>query len=285
MRDESVEPAGVPAAEITAETDAAAAGDPVVELDEVTVRRGTARLLDRVTWRVLPGGRWVVVGPNGAGKSTLLAVAATTLFPSAGRVSVLGATLGRVDARELRRRIGLASAALAERLESSTGAHDVVVTGRTGALAPWWDTFTEADHARAEALLVQLGAGALGGRAFGSLSTGERQRVLLARTLMPDPDLLLVDEPAAGLDLRAREELVDALTVLAAAPRPLASVLVTHHLEEVPPGFGHALVLAGGRVAAAGAIGDVLTDGVLSAAYGLPLRVDCREGRWSARRA
>jgi iron complex transport system ATP-binding protein len=265
-------------------SDAAEPLAAVVALHEVTVRRGTAQLLEGVTWRCLAGERWVVVGPNGAGKSTLLAIAATTLFSSTGRVSVLGATLGRVDARTLRRRIGLASAALAERLEASTGAHDVVVTGRTGALAPWWDKFPDADHARAEALLVQLGAGALGERAFGSLSTGERQRVLLARTLMPDPDLLLVDEPAAGLDLRAREELVDALCGLAAAPRPAAIVLVTHHLEEVPLGFGHALVLAAGRVVAAGPIGDVLTDEVLSNAYGLPLRVDCRVGRWSARR-
>ena len=260
-------------------------GSAVLEMRDVTVRRGTARLLDGVTWSVVPGERWVVVGPNGAGKSTLLAIAATTLFPSSGTVSVLGATLGRVDARDLRSRIGVTSAALADGLVPTQRAHDAVVTGRTGALAPWWDTFSEDDHALADRLLQQLGVGVMSNRAFGTLSTGERQRVLLARTLLPDPDLLLVDEPAAGLDLRAREELVDALAGLARSPRPAGLVLVTHHLEEVPPGFDRALVLAGGRVVAAGAIAEVLTDAALSAAYGLPLRVGSREGRWSARRA
>jgi iron complex transport system ATP-binding protein len=257
----------------------------ILDLRGVTVRRGPATILAGVDWTVRPGERWVVVGPNGAGKSTLLAVAATTLFPSAGRVRVLGGELGAVDAGALRPRIGLTSALLAGRLEPAQAALDVVVTGRTGALAPWWDRFADADRDRAGGLLERLGVRALANRSFGTLSTGERQRVLLARMLMPDPDLALVDEPAAGLDLRAREELVEALAAMAAAPRPAAVVLVTHHLEEVPPGFGHALVLAGGRVVAAGPIEDALADATLTAAYGIPLRVARDGGRWGARRA
>jgi iron complex transport system ATP-binding protein len=258
---------------------------PALELGGVGVRRGAAWLLADATLVVMPGERWVVVGPNGAGKSTLLAVAATNLLPTVGRVRVLGGELGRVDVRTLRPRIGLTSAALAERFDPRLPARAVVVTARTGALAPWWDTYAERDHARALGLLRQLGVGDLAERAFGTLSTGERQRVLLARTLLPDPEILLADEPAAGLDLRAREELVDALAGLAAQPRPAGIVLVTHHLEEIPRGFGHSMVLAGGRVVAAGPIDAVLVDGTLSAAYGIPLRVEGRDGRWTARRA
>jgi iron complex transport system ATP-binding protein len=250
----------------------------------VTVRRTGSALLGGVDWTVRAGERWVVVGPNGSGKSTLLAVAATTLMPSAGSVHVLGAELGAVDSRALRSRIGVASALLAGRLEPAMTARDVVLAGRTGALAPWWDRFADVDRDRAGELLVRLGVGGLGGRTFGTLSTGERQRVLLARALMPDPELLLVDEPAAGLDLRGREELVEALAAMAAAPRPGAVVLVTHHLEEVPPGFGHGLVLAAGQAVASGPIAGALTDAALGAAYGIPLRVERDAGRWSARR-
>ncbi len=257
---------------------------PILEVAGVGVRRDGRWILADVDWSVRAGERWVVVGPNGAGKTTLLAIAATTLWPTSGTVGVLGAELGRVDARSLRPRIGVASAGLGERLGRSISSLDVVVTGMTGALAPWWDHFTDVDLARARSLLMELGVGDLAAREFGTLSTGERQRVLLARTLMPDPELVLVDEPAAGLDLRAREELVDALALLASAARPGGIVLVTHHLEEIPPGFGHALVLAGGRIVAAGPIADVLTDAVLGAAYGLPLRVESRGGRWTARR-
>jgi iron complex transport system ATP-binding protein len=214
------------------------AGPPVLELSDVGVRRAAAWLLAGASLRVLPGQRWVVIGPNGAGKSTLLAVAATTLFPTVGRVRVLGAQLGRADARTLRPRIGLISAALSERFEPRLRAREVVVTARTGALAPWWDTYAAPDEDRALALLRQLGVGELAERSFGTLSTGERQRVLLARTLMPDPDLVLADEPAAGLDLRAREELVDALALLAAGTRPLGIVLVTHHIERFPRASG-----------------------------------------------
>ncbi len=257
----------------------------MLDLRGVAVARSGVALLGDVDWTVRAGQRWVVIGPNGAGKSTLLAVAATTLGPSAGRVRVLGSELGTIDAREVRPRIGVASALLAARLEPSQAALDVVLTGRTGALAPWWDRFTGDDRVRAAELLERLGVGRLRARTFGTLSTGERQRVLLARTLMPDPDLVLVDEPAAGLDIRAREELVDALAAMAGSPRPSAIVLVTHHLEEVPPGFGHALVLAEGRALACGPIDEVLVDSVLTEAYGIALAVSRDCDRWGARRA
>jgi iron complex transport system ATP-binding protein len=258
---------------------------PVLELAAVGVRRDGAWLLADASLVVAHGERWVVVGPNGAGKSTLLAVAATNLFPTVGSVRVLGAELGRADARAVRPRIGLTSAALAEQFDPRLAARQVVVTARTGALAPWWDTYADRDEERALELLRQLGVGGLAERTFGTLSTGERQRVLLARTLLPDPELVLADEPSAGLDLRAREELVDAFAGLAAPARPAGIVLVTHHLEEIPPGFGHALILANGRVHAAGPIETVLLDATLSAAYGIPLRVEGRDGRWTARRA
>jgi iron complex transport system ATP-binding protein len=257
----------------------------ILDLRHVSVIRSGMAIVDGVDWRVEPGDRWVVVGPNGAGKSTLLAVASTRLWPSRGSVSVLGEEIGRVDARRLRRRIGDAGAALAERFHPDLAAVDVVVSAATGALAPWWDAYSGADRERALALLDLVGVRPLADRTFGTLSTGERQRVLLARTLMPDPDLLLLDEPAAGLDLGAREDLVDRLAALAAQARPAAIVLVTHHLEEVPPGFDRALLLAHGRVVAAGPIDQVLADGPLSAAYGIPLRVSRDGGRYAARRA
>ncbi len=259
--------------------------DPVLELRGVSVVRSGSWIVADVSLRVAAGERWVVIGPNGAGKSTVLSIASTRLWPSRGSVAVLGEEIGRVDARDLRRRVGDASAALAEAVHRGLTAAEVVVSAATGALAPWWDAYSDAERARAVDLLDLVGVSALADRTFGTLSTGERQRVLLARTLMPDPDLLLLDEPAAGLDLGAREDLLDRLTALAARDRPLAIVLVTHHLEEVPPGFGHALLLSRGRVVAAGRVDDVLADGPLSAAYGLPLRVSRDAGRHTARRA
>jgi len=222
---------------------------------------------------VQPGERWVIVGPNGAGKTTLLAIAATYLWPTTGSVEVLGERVGGVDARELRRRIGYVSASLAEIIDENLSALDVVVSARDAALAPWWATFGDADRARARACLERMGCGQLAGRTFATLSSGERQRVQIARTLMGEPELLLLDEPAAGLDLAAREALVGRLAAMAAGPRPAAIVLVTHHLEEVPPGFGHALLLAEGRVVASGPLRTSLTGRSLSAAYGVPLRL------------
>jgi iron complex transport system ATP-binding protein len=259
--------------------------ESVLDLRGVSVIRSGTWILRDASLRVRAGERWVVVGPNGAGKSTLLSIASTRLWPSRGSVGVLGEEVGRTDARVLRRRIGDAGAALGESVHGGLTAAEVVVSAATGALAPWWDDYTASDLARARDLLGLVGVAAFADRTFATLSTGERQRVLLARTLMPDPDLLLLDEPAAGLDLGAREDLVDRLAALAARERPLAIVLVTHHLEEVPPGFGHALLLSGGRVVAAGPVEDVIADGPLSAAYGIPLRVSRDAGRFTARRA
>ncbi len=223
-----------------------------------------------------------MIGPNGSGKTTLLRVASTYLWPSRGGVEVLGETIGRTDARDLRRRIGYVSAALADDVDAALPALEVVLTARHAALAPWWSRFEPADRERAVASLDRLGLGGFEARTFGSLSSGERGRVLIARTLMTEPELVLLDEPAAGLDLGAREELAARLAGLAAGPTP-AIVLVTHHLEEIPAGFDQALVLAGGTVRASGPIEAVLTGPTLSAAYGRPLTVNSRGGRFSAR--
>ncbi|HEX9045158.1 MAG TPA: ABC transporter ATP-binding protein [Candidatus Limnocylindrales bacterium] len=257
----------------------------IIELDGVEVHRGRTRLVGPVAWRVEAGERWVIVGPNGSGKSTLLRVASTYLWPSAGTVAVLGARIGTVDARELRRRVGYMAAALADDVDPQLSARDVVVTARHGALGPWWHEYTADDLARADFLLARMGIAALAERQFGTLSSGERQRVQVARALMPAPELLLLDEPAAALDLGAREGLVDRLEDLARDADLAALVLVTHHLEEIPPGFTHALVLARGRAVAAGPIEETLATGALSEAFEIPLVVDCVDGRFHARRA
>jgi iron complex transport system ATP-binding protein len=257
---------------------------PVLRLGGVGVRRSGRWILSSIDWAVRAGERWVIVGPNGAGKTTLLAIAATYLWPTVGSVEVLGERIGRVDARELRRRVGYVSAALADKLDDELDALGVVMSARDAALAPWWGTFDEADRARARECLVRMGCAELADRSFGSLSSGERQRVQVARTLMTAPELLLLDEPAAGLDLGAREAFVERQAALAAGPSPAAIVLVTHHLEEIPPGFGHALLLAEGKLVAAGPIGTALTGATLSAAYGLPLRLEATDGRYHARR-
>ena len=256
--------------------------DPVVALSGVSVRRSGRTILGPLDWAVESGERWVVIGPNGSGKTTLVQVASTNLWPTTGSVDVLGSRIGRVDARELRRRIGYASAILEPAFEPALTARDVVMTARHGALAPWWHTFEDADRARADELLDRLGVGPLSGRAVGLLSTGERQRVQIARALMPDPELLILDEPAAGLDVGARETLVADLGRLAGLKRPAAIVLVTHHVEEIPSGFGHALVLGAGRIAGAGPIDAILGGAVPAAAFGVPLRIDRRDGRYRA---
>jgi iron complex transport system ATP-binding protein len=242
-----------------------------------------ARILDDVTWEVADGERWVVLGPNGAGKTTLLRIAALYLHPTSGTVDVLGERLGRCDVRTLRERIAFSSPALAARLEPSMTAAEVVMTARYAALAPWWHRYTEADHDRAISLLERFRCGAIADHKLPTLSAGERQRVLLARTLMNDPGLVLFDEPTAGLDIGGREELLVDLTAWARDPAQPPLVLVTHHLEEIPPAFTHALVMKSGQVAARGPIEETVTTEVLSAAFSLPLRVDARDGRFTAR--
>ena len=256
----------------------------VLDLVDVTVRRGDSVLLDRVSWTVEEDERWVVLGPNGAGKTTLLQIASAQLFPTQGSVHVLEERLGSVDVFELRPRIGLTSAALAERIPRHETVHDVVVSAAYGVLGRWREMYDDLDHDRAESLLRELGAKHLAPRTFGTLSEGERKRVQIARALMSDPELLLLDEPAAGLDLGGREDLVSTLSMLAYDPDSPATVLVSHHVEEIPPGFTHALMLRQGRVVAAGLLDQTITEQNLSATFGMPLTVSHDEGRWAARR-
>jgi iron complex transport system ATP-binding protein len=256
--------------------------EAVLRLSGVAVRRSGRTILGPIDWRIGAGERWVVLGPNGSGKTTLVHVASTYLWPTTGAVEVLGATIGRVDARELRRRIGYAGSGLEAQFDPSLTALDLVVTARHAALGPWWNEFTAADRDRARELLGQLGIGGLADRAFGLLSTGERRRVQIARALMPDPELLILDEPGSSLDLGARETLVRDLGRLAGRPSPLAVVLVTHHVEEIPAGFGHALVLSEGRAVAAGPIEAVITGSVLGRAFGLPIVAERVGGRFRA---
>jgi iron complex transport system ATP-binding protein len=258
--------------------------DPVLELAEVTVRRGPATLIEAVDWTVEEDERWVMLGPNGAGKTTLLQVASAQIHPTSGVVGILGEVLGTVDVFELRPRIGLTSAALAERVPRDERVHDVVVSASYGVIGRWRERYDDLDHTRAEDLLVEVGASHLTDRTFGTLSEGERKRVQIARALMSDPELLLLDEPAAGLDLGGREDLVSTLSTLAMDELSPATVLVSHHVEEIPPGFTHALLLRRGRVVAAGPLEQVLTEEIVSDTFGMPLRLWHEDGRWGARR-
>ena len=256
--------------------------DVVLDLSGVDLIRGERAILRGVDWRVRRNERWAVLGPNGSGKTTLCRLASLYLHPSRGTIEVLGERLGRTDVRELRRRLGLSSAALADMLRPALRVEDVVVTGKQAALAPWWHTYSAADRARARELLLRFGCRALADAGFGTLSSGERQRVLLARTLMNDPALWLLDEPTAGLDLGGREQLVALLGAVAADPGAPATVLVTHHVEEIPREFTHALLLRSGGVHAAGPIEDTLTAESVSTCFGVPIELERRDGRWLA---
>jgi len=258
--------------------------DPVLELAGVTVRRGQATLLEDVDWTVEEDERWVVLGPNGAGKTTLLQVASAQIHPTEGVAGILGEVLGAVDVFDLRPRVGLTSAALAERIPRDERVHDVVVSASYAVIGRWREHYDDLDHQRAADLLTELGAGHLSDRTFGTLSEGERKRVQIARSLMTDPELLLLDEPAAGLDLGGREDLVSTLSVLAMDEASPATVLVSHHVEEIPPGFTHALLLRAGRVVAAGPLEHVMTEEIVSSTFGMPLQLTHEDDRWAARR-
>ena len=256
----------------------------VLDFADVSVRKGQTTLLDGINWTVRDGERWVILGPNGAGKTTLLQVASANLHPTAGRAEVLGETLGAVDVFELRPRIGLTSAALADRIPRHEQVKNAVVSASYGVVGRWREEYDGIDHHRAGQLLRELGVLDLAERTFGTLSEGERKRVQIARALMTDPELLLLDEPAAGLDLGGREDLVQILAILAGYEQAPVIVMVSHHVEEIPPGFTHALLLRQGKVVAAGPIEQVLTEPTLSETFGLPLTVTRDAGRWSARR-
>ncbi|MBA0045318.1 ABC transporter ATP-binding protein [Mycobacteroides sp. LB1] len=261
--------------------------DPDLLLDfrDVLLRRNRKVLVGPVTWSVELDERWVIVGPNGAGKTSLLRMAAAMEHPTSGSAAILGERLGRVDVSELKARIGLSSAALAQRIPDNEVVRDLVVSAGYAVLGRWREEYEDVDTARAVDMLETLGAEHLAERTYGTLSEGERKRVLIARALMTDPELLLLDEPAAGLDLGGREELVARLGELAADPDAPAMVLVTHHVEEIPPGFSHALLLSEGEVVAQGLLADVMTSANLSRAFGLSIVVEMIDGRYFARRA
>lgn len=255
---------------------------PVLEMTEVRRTIDGNEILHGIDWTVREGERWIVLGNNGCGKTTLIRIASMWLHPSSGDVSVLGGTLGRTDVRSLRSRVGYASAAMADQLRGQVLARDVVMTAVNAALEPWWHDYDDADRARATAALRRVGAEDLAARPFGVLSSGERQRVLLARALSVDPGLILLDEPTAALDLAGREALVATLADLAADPSVAPIVLVTHHVEEIPDHFTHVLMIRDGRAVAQGALDDTLTAENLSACFGLDLSLERRRGRWFA---
>ncbi len=256
----------------------------VLEFADVTVRRGQATLLDSISWRVDAEDRWVILGPNGAGKTTLLQIAGALIHPTSGVVGILEEVLGTVDVFELRPRIGLTSAALAERIPRGERVQDVVVSASYGVVGRWREDYDSLDHERADRLLIEVGAKHLANRTFGTLSEGERKRVQIARSLMADPELLLLDEPAAGLDLGGREDLVSTLSTLAADPDSPAIVLVSHHVEEIPPGFTHALLMRDGRIMASGPIAQAITEDSLAETFGMALDLNIYDGRYAARR-
>ena len=258
---------------------------PVIVVRDLVVERSGRTILGPLEWTIRDGERWVVLGPNGSGKTTLMSVIGLSLWPTAGTVDVLGARYGRIDSRELRRRIGSAGSAVEAVLRDDLTPVDVVMTARHAATEPWWHVFTDDDRARARSLLGDLGLTDVADHPYGTLSAGERRRTSIARALMPDPDLLLLDEPAASLDLGARETLMHDLAILAGSARPTAIVLVSHHVEEIPVGFTHGLILAGGRIVAAGPLETVLTDAVLTRAFEMPILVERRGGRAWARMA
>jgi iron complex transport system ATP-binding protein len=258
--------------------------DLLIDFARITLRRGGKTLVGPVTWAVELDERWVVIGPNGAGKTSLLRIAAAMEHPSSGTAYVLGERLGKTDMSELRSRVGLSSSALSQRVPEGELVKDLVVSAGYAVLGRWRERYDDVDYEQAIDMLESVGAEHLSDRTYETLSEGERKRVLIARSLMTDPELLLLDEPAAGLDLGGREELVARLADLAADPDSPATVLVTHHVEEIPPGFSHCLILSEGKVVDSGLLTDVLTADNLSKAFGQSIALDIIDGRYFARR-
>jgi iron complex transport system ATP-binding protein len=257
----------------------------VIEVKDVSVRRGDTLILDHVSWTVDEADRWVIIGPNGAGKTTLVRVVSAALFPSSGEVELLDEVMGHVDVFELRPRIGVCSAAVAERIPDDEIVRDVVISAAYAVYGRWREDYRAMDRRRAESLMADLGVAHLAQRTFGTLSEGERKRVQIARALMTDPAVLILDEPTAGLDLAGRELLLDTLSLIVLEPRAPASIMVTHHVEEIPIGITHGLLMKKGRIVAAGPLDQVMTTPCLSATFDLPLEVGQRHGRWWAQAA
>ena len=255
---------------------------PTLELSGVGLIRGTKRILDDVFWRVLPGENWAIVGANGSGKTSLLKIATGYLWPSAGGVSALGRRFGEVDLRILRRRIGWVSSALIDRIPPSQTAVQIVLSGPFASIG-LWDDPTSRQRQAADSLLHRMGCGKIADRRFAVLSAGERQKVLIARALMAEPEILILDEACAGLDLSSRENLLETIDDLGHHTDGNTLIFVTHHIEEIPPLVSHVLVLKAGKVLAAGPKGQTLTTEVLGRAFDIPLTIDRHNGRFWAR--
>jgi iron complex transport system ATP-binding protein len=255
------------------------------ELSKVSVVRPGKVLLDNVSWTVQEGERWVVLGPNGAGKTTLMQIIGASMHPSRGKVRILGSKLGKVDVFDLRTRIGHTGTTIADRIPPAESVSNTILSAAYAVLGRWQEEYGEEDHARARQIMGELGITPLAGRTFGTLSEGERKRVLIARALMTDPELLLLDEPGAGLDLGAREDLLASLEVLSLADNSPVLVMVSHHVEEIPVGFTHVLMLRDGKVVAQGPIESTLTAETLGATFGLRVQLHREGGRYAARRA
>ena len=268
-------------------TDSSADTDPdlIIDFTDVSLVRDGETLVGPVDWQVELDERWVIIGPNGAGKTSLLRIAAATEHPTSGRAFVVGEQLGRTDVRELTTRIGMVSSALASRIPGDEKVADLVISAGYSVLGRWRETYDDLDRQRAADVLESMGAEHLADRTFGTLSEGERKRVLIARGLMTDPELLLLDEPAAGLDLGGREELVERLGTLAADPDSPALVLITHHVEEVPPGFTNLMLLSEGKTVAQGPLEETLTSENLTAAFRQNIALTKDGDRYFARRA
>ena len=254
----------------------------VIELENVSVVRGGETIIDSVTFQVNANERWVIIGANGAGKSTLLKLCAGQIQPSSGLATLLGQRLGRVNVFELRTRIGFASSALAAQIPNSETVLNAVMTASYGVTGRWNEQYDEIDERRARRVLREWELLDFEDRPFGTLSDGERKRVQIARSIMTDPELLLLDEPVASLDLAARELTIQLLSGYAKSPQAPAMVMVTHHLEEIPEGFTHAMILQDGKIMARGEIRSTLTSESISEAFRFPLMLSFENGRYSA---
>ncbi len=256
-----------------------------LEFTDVVVRREGRNIIDHVDWRVDDEQRWVILGPNGAGKTTLLQLADTLMHPTAGTVTVLGETLGRTDVFEVRPRIGFASSAMAKRVPRDETVLNTVLTAAYSVLGRWNENYEDIDERRALRVLGDWRLDHLADRTFGTLSDGEQKRVQIARAVMTDPELLLLDEPTASLDLGSREELLALLSGYASSPTTPAMLMVTHHVEEIPVGFTHVMLIRDGSVVAAGPIADTLTAETLTDTFGMPIVLSSEDGRYAARAA
>jgi iron complex transport system ATP-binding protein len=253
----------------------------VVRIDAATIRMASNVILGPVSLTVRSGESWAILGPNGSGKSTLLDLAGGIRHPTSGIVEIFGGRLGSVDVRDIRARIGFIGHHIAEAIPAHLAVRDVVLTGKRSTLVPWMQTFDADDRQLVHELLRRVRCEDLSRRSLETCSQGERQRVLLARALFGRPELLLLDEPSAGLDLPGRESLIEALSSTADASP--TTILVTHHVEEIPRTATHAGLLRQGRLVASGPIGSVLTDANVSTCFDLAISVSAHDGRWQAR--